>query len=184
MASCAIAPRSCVLTERSSPRWNDISSRWEARSGADWEGPAGRRLPEPMDIVDKATRSGTMASVGQRDTAPEMKLRRELHRMGFRYRLHQRKLPGSPGLVFPTRGPVRRRLLPSQVSCALTMAQRAFPGRRSYRLDSPTAHSARDDSLLPVVLERQTFPDFAIRPQPTTQRATEKGTLTYPRRGQ
>ncbi len=42
-----------------------------------------------------------MASVGQRDTGPEMKLRRTLHRLGLRYRLHDRKLPGSPDLVLP-----------------------------------------------------------------------------------
>lgn len=42
-----------------------------------------------------------MASVGQRDTGPEMVLRRVLHRLGLRYRLHDRGLPGSPDLVFP-----------------------------------------------------------------------------------
>lgn len=54
-----------------------------------------------MDTVDKATRSRIMAKVGQRDTGPEMRLRLALHRMGFRYRLHYRELPGSPDLVFP-----------------------------------------------------------------------------------
>ena len=54
-----------------------------------------------MDIVDKATRSKIMASVGQRDTGVEMMLRSALHRMGLRYRLHVRSLPGSPDLVFP-----------------------------------------------------------------------------------
>jgi len=42
-----------------------------------------------------------MASVGQRDTGPEIKLRRTIHRLGLRYRLHDKKLPGSPDLVFP-----------------------------------------------------------------------------------
>ena len=42
-----------------------------------------------------------MASVGQRDTGPEVRLRRTLHRIGLRYRLHDRKLPGSPDLVLP-----------------------------------------------------------------------------------
>ncbi|BCO30128.1 very short patch repair endonuclease [Thiohalobacter sp. COW1] len=54
-----------------------------------------------MDTVDKAVRSRIMASVRQRDTGPEMRLRRALHRLGLRYRLHDRKLPGSPDLVFP-----------------------------------------------------------------------------------
>lgn len=52
-----------------------------------------------MDNVDKKTRSKIMASVGQRDTGPEMLLRKELHRHGFRYRLHDKNLPGSPDLV-------------------------------------------------------------------------------------
>lgn len=42
-----------------------------------------------------------MASVGQRDTGPELRLRRILHRLGLRYRLNDRKLPGSPDLVMP-----------------------------------------------------------------------------------
>lgn len=54
-----------------------------------------------MDTVDRKTRSRIMASVGQRDTGPEMCLRRILHRHGLRYRLHDRSLPGSPDLVFP-----------------------------------------------------------------------------------
>jgi len=47
-----------------------------------------------------------MASVGQRNTGPEMRLRRVLHHLGLRYRLHDKKLPGSPDLVFPRFGAV------------------------------------------------------------------------------
>ena len=54
-----------------------------------------------MDTVDKKTRSRIMASVGQRNTGPELRLRRVVHRQGLRYRLHDKKLPGSPDLVFP-----------------------------------------------------------------------------------
>ncbi len=53
-----------------------------------------------MDTVDKATRSRIMSSVGQKDTGPETLLRSALHRVGLRYRLHDRNLPGSPDLVF------------------------------------------------------------------------------------
>lgn len=42
-----------------------------------------------------------MKSVPQKETKPEMRLRKALHWMGFRYRLHDKKLPGSPDLVFP-----------------------------------------------------------------------------------
>ena len=41
-----------------------------------------------------------MAAVRGKDTRPEMILRRELHARGFRYRLHDRRLPGTPDLVF------------------------------------------------------------------------------------
>ena len=54
-----------------------------------------------MDTVDKTTRSKIMAKVGQKNTGPEKKLRKALHGMGLRYRLHDKKLPGSPDMVFP-----------------------------------------------------------------------------------
>ena len=42
-----------------------------------------------------------MAAIRGADTKPEMIIRRGLHARGFRYRLHDRKLPGRPDLVFP-----------------------------------------------------------------------------------
>ena len=54
-----------------------------------------------MDTVDRETRSKIMRSVPQKNTKPEICLRKALHRRGFRYRLHDKKLPGSPDLVFP-----------------------------------------------------------------------------------
>ena len=53
-----------------------------------------------MDTVDPQTRSKIMTSVGQKNTGAEWVLRRALHRIGLRYRLHDRSLPGSPDLVF------------------------------------------------------------------------------------
>lgn len=48
-------------------------------------------------------RSRTMQAVRSRNTKPEMLVRRALHSVGLRYRLHDRRLPGSPDLVFPGR---------------------------------------------------------------------------------
>ena len=48
-------------------------------------------------------RSRTMRAVRSRDTGPEMAVRRFLHAAGLRYRLHDRRLPGKPDLVFPSR---------------------------------------------------------------------------------
>lgn len=55
------------------------------------------------DRVTAETRSKIMAAVKQRDTGPEMALRRALHALGYRYRTNVRALPGSPDLVFPAR---------------------------------------------------------------------------------
>lgn len=47
-----------------------------------------------------------MAGIRARDTKPELAVRRALHALGFRYRLHVRDLPGKPDLVFAKRGAV------------------------------------------------------------------------------
>lgn len=44
-----------------------------------------------------------MARIRGRDSKPEMVVRRLVHSMGFRYRLHDRGLPGTPDLTFPSR---------------------------------------------------------------------------------
>lgn len=51
------------------------------------------------DRIDKATRSRTMAAIRSKDTKPEKWVRSELHKRGFRFRLHNKQLPGSPDLV-------------------------------------------------------------------------------------
>lgn len=56
-----------------------------------------------VDSIDQATRSAFMARVRSKNTGPEMIVRKLLFAAGYRYRLHVRKLPGSPDLVFPTR---------------------------------------------------------------------------------
>ena len=48
-------------------------------------------------------RSETMRAVHGKDTGPEWFVRRLLHRMGYRYRLHDSRLPGKPDLVFAGR---------------------------------------------------------------------------------
>ena len=53
------------------------------------------------DVVDKATRSRMMSGIRSRHTRPEIELRRALHLLGLRYRLHVRDLPGRPDIVFP-----------------------------------------------------------------------------------
>lgn len=44
-----------------------------------------------------------MARVRQKNTGPELRLRRQLHAAGYRFRLHRKDLPGTPDIVFPGR---------------------------------------------------------------------------------
>ncbi len=55
------------------------------------------------DNLTPEVRSRIMASVAQKNTGPEMCVRRILHRLGYRYALHRRNLPGRPDLVFAPR---------------------------------------------------------------------------------
>lgn len=55
-----------------------------------------------MDILAPEQRSSLMSQIRDKDTGPEMKVRRLAHALGFRFRLHRRDLPGSPDLVFPS----------------------------------------------------------------------------------
>lgn len=54
-----------------------------------------------MDQLSSEKRSWNMSRIRSQNTKPELQLRKVLHGMGFRYRLHDKKLPGSPDLVFP-----------------------------------------------------------------------------------
>ena len=56
-----------------------------------------------MDHLTPERRSENMAAIKSRDTGPEMVVRRMLHGLGYRYRLHRRDLPGLPDVVFPSR---------------------------------------------------------------------------------
>lgn len=52
-----------------------------------------------MDNLTRAQRSATMAQIRSRDTKPELAVRRLVHSLGYRYRLYQTNLPGTPDLV-------------------------------------------------------------------------------------
>jgi DNA mismatch endonuclease (patch repair protein) len=53
------------------------------------------------DVVSPDVRSRMMAGIRGKNTQPELLVRRALHSAGFRYRLHDTKLPGKPDMVFP-----------------------------------------------------------------------------------
>lgn len=49
------------------------------------------------------SRSEIMRAVRSKDTKPEMIVRRLVHKLGYRFRLHRKNLPGRPDLAFPSR---------------------------------------------------------------------------------
>jgi DNA mismatch endonuclease (patch repair protein) len=53
------------------------------------------------DVHNKATRSYNMSQIKGKNTKPEMLVRKFLHARGFRYKLHDKTLPGKPDLVLP-----------------------------------------------------------------------------------
>jgi DNA mismatch endonuclease (patch repair protein) len=54
-----------------------------------------------VDVVPAAIRSRMMAGIGGKNTKPELILRKGLHSIGFRFRLHSKTLPGTPDIVLP-----------------------------------------------------------------------------------
>lgn len=54
-----------------------------------------------MDKLSKERRSWNMSRIPREHTAPELLVRSLLHRLGYRFRLHRRDLPGRPDVVLP-----------------------------------------------------------------------------------
>lgn len=54
-------------------------------------------------MTTDAKRSRVMRAIRSKDTVPEMTVRRLVHSLGYRFRLHRSDLPGKPDLVFPGR---------------------------------------------------------------------------------
>ncbi len=53
------------------------------------------------DVYSREVRSRVMGKIRASNTTPELTVRRVLHRLGYRFRLHRRDLPGSPDIVLP-----------------------------------------------------------------------------------
>lgn len=58
---------------------------------------------EMTDTFSTRERSQIMARVKGKDTTPELVIRKIIHSLGYRYRLHSSSLPGKPDIVFPSR---------------------------------------------------------------------------------
>ena len=64
--------------------------------GKDWE-------VSPLDTLTKAERSERMAKIRSKDTYPELRVRKVLSEIGYRYRVHYSAIPGRPDVAFPGR---------------------------------------------------------------------------------
>lgn len=62
-----------------------------------------REDPKRYDPLSQAERSERMSRIHHVDTKPELVVRRLIHGMGYRYRLHAKDLPGHPDLIFRSR---------------------------------------------------------------------------------
>ena len=58
------------------------------------------------DVFSTSKRSEVMSRIRGKDTTPELEVRSIVHRLGYRFRLHAKDLPGSPDLVLPRLGTV------------------------------------------------------------------------------
>ena len=56
-----------------------------------------------VEVIHKVSeqRSRNMSAIKSKNTKPEIKVRKVLHLMGYRFRLHRKDLPGSPDIVLP-----------------------------------------------------------------------------------
>jgi DNA mismatch endonuclease, patch repair protein len=55
------------------------------------------------DMFSKDRRSEIMRRIEGKNAQPELRVRRLLHALGFRFRLHRKDLPGNPDIVLPKR---------------------------------------------------------------------------------
>lgn len=59
------------------------------------------KMEQASNVLDDEARRKMMAGFTSKNTKPEMVVRRALHRLGFRFRLHRRDLPGKPDILLP-----------------------------------------------------------------------------------
>jgi DNA mismatch endonuclease (patch repair protein) len=96
------------------------------------------------DTVSQSERSRIMAAIKSKDTTPELTVRRLVHSLGYRYRLHVRSLPGTPDLVLP-----RLRKIINVNGCFWHMHGcchcRVPSSRRAYWIAKMRRNAARDE---------------------------------------
>src|SRR5690348_9565964 len=104
-----------------------------------------------MDHLTSDSRSAHMRRIRKTNTKPELAVRRVAHRMGYRYRLHRRDLPGTPDLVFPS----RRKIIQvhgcfwhQHSGCRLARVPKSRPDYWLPKLRRNTERDAASEALL------------------------------------
>jgi DNA mismatch endonuclease, patch repair protein len=104
-----------------------------------------------MDSLTSVQRSTQMGRVRSKDTGPELAIRSLVHRLGYRYRLHRKALPGTPDLVFPK----RRKLIfihgcfwHRHESCVLARLPKSRPDFWLPKLEGNKTRDVRNMDLL------------------------------------
>lgn len=96
------------------------------------------------DTLTKGQRRRAMQAVGQKDTEPELIVRRLLHRLGYRYRLHGKALPGKPDIVFAGR---RKEILSMGASGMPTIVVTVVLPSRDWTIGSPSWSGTKNGIL-------------------------------------
>jgi DNA mismatch endonuclease (patch repair protein) len=105
----------------------------------------------PPDPPITPERHALMSRVRQAGTKPEMIVRRTLHALGYRYRLHDRRLPGSPDIVFPSKRVVifvHGCFWHRHPGCRLTTTPKARAAFWSQKFADNEVRDARDQANL------------------------------------
>lgn len=103
-----------------------------------------------MDTITPAERSALMSRIRSKDTKPEMAVRSLLHRMGFRFRIHRKDLPGRPDIVLPR----HRKIVLIQGcfwhghTCRLASKPKSNESYWSVKLETNRARDARNLAAL------------------------------------
>lgn len=103
-----------------------------------------------MDTITQAERSALMSRIRSKDTKPELVVRSILHRLGFRFRLHRKDLPGRPDIVLPR----HRKIILVQGcfwhghTCKLASKPKSNQSYWSPKIETNRARDARNLNML------------------------------------
>lgn len=104
-----------------------------------------------MDTITPAERFALMSRIRSKDTQPELAVRSLLHRLGYRFRVHRKDLPGRPDIVLPR----HRKIILVQCcfwrghTCRLASKPKSNEGYWSAKIEANRAFDARNlDALV------------------------------------